>query len=193
MKKIPDVGDYCRIKDKEGERIGRVVAVKKDGEKFLITYWYDAFSGYVTTERSKKEITFIEKPIGVNIGMAVCIDKKPVNNDKPIKQNECYFYLVCCDRELYQPMIFNSLDAARDEMLKDLNNIIEERYDDLKNHSKTKYDDNDRIIYAETDEEGISELSAWANNCGLSHCDWDASIIPASSVKNIDLLFKKQK
>lgn len=63
-KLIPVVGDYCTFTDREGERIGRIIA-EKDSD-FIVKYHYDAFTGYILVREPKDNCAYI-KPVGVKI------------------------------------------------------------------------------------------------------------------------------
>lgn len=85
-----------------------------------------------------------------------------------------YVYIQCVEREIVEPQFFPTLELAHTEMLGDFKAMLE--HDHVESIEEAYGKPLDRITNIDEDDCGLGETYAWANNCGLSHNNWDAKI-----------------
>lgn len=88
-----------------------------------------------------------------------------------MQNNRIKYQVVCCvEREMFIIGIFPSMEEAKNAVLNDMANVLECSVADI------KAADGGEDVDIPCEELGIGESSAWANNVGLSHANYDWKI-----------------
>lgn len=87
-------------------------------------------------------------------------------------QNRIKYQVVCCiEREMHIVGIYPSMEEAKKAMLLDMAEALNCSPEDIKAANAGEED-----ATPDCEELGIGETSAWANNVGLSHANYDWNI-----------------